>query len=205
MAARVAGSSDLFQDDGRRPWHSVNFIVAHDGLTLRDLYSYNEKRNNQPWPFGPSDGGEDHNESWDQGGEPAMQRQAARTGMAMLMLSAGVPMITGGDEMYRTQYGNNNVYNLDSEKNWLDYSDATKQPKFFEFSKRLIAFRKAHPSLRPAQFFRGTDNNQNGLKDISWLRNDGNEADGSSAIACRWLSSARLRSGRFASAHARLW
>ncbi|MBP9112952.1 MAG: glycogen-debranching protein, partial [Polyangiaceae bacterium] len=179
MAARVAGSSDLFQDDGRRPWHSVNFIVAHDGLTLRDLYSYNEKRNNQPWPFGPSDGGEDHNESWDQGGEPAMQRQAARTGMAMLMLSAGVPMITGGDEMYRTQYGNNNVYNLDSEKNWLDYSDATKQPKFFEFSKRLIAFRKAHPSLRPAQFFRGTDNNQNGLKDISWLRNDGNEADGS--------------------------
>jgi glycogen operon protein len=98
--------------------------------------------------------------------------------MALLMLSAGVPMITGGDEMYRTQYGNNNAYNLDSDKNWLDFSNQTTFARFADFSRRLIAFRKNHPALRPADFFRGSDGNGNGLKDITWLKNDGNEADG---------------------------
>jgi hypothetical protein len=112
-------------------------MVAHDGMTLRDLYSYNQKRNDQPWPFGASDGGEDHNLSWDQGGDPAKQRQAARTGLALLLTSAGVPMITGGDEMYRTQHGNNNVYNLDSDKNWLNWSDQQRNRAFFEPSMRL--------------------------------------------------------------------
>jgi hypothetical protein len=94
LASRFAGSSDLYQDDGRKPWHSVNFMVAHDGFTLRDLYAYNSKQNTQPWPYGPSDGGEDHNHSWDQAGIGADQRKAARTGLAFMMLSAGVPMIT---------------------------------------------------------------------------------------------------------------
>ncbi len=177
LARRFAGSSDKFQPNGRRPWHSVNFLVAHDGFTLRDLYSYNQKRNDQPWPFGPSDGGSDDNKSWDQGGDPALQRQAARNGLAFLMLSAGVPMITGGDEMYRTQYGNNNAYNLDSVKNYLDYGDAVTFGHFFAYAKKLIAFRRAHPALRPADFFRGADGNGNGLKDITWLRDDGREAD----------------------------
>jgi len=115
----LSGSTDKFQDDGRKPWHSANFIVAYDGFSLRDLYSFNQKRNNQPWPFGPSESGSNNNISWDQGGNPAAQRQAARTGLALLMVSAGVPMITGGDEMYRTRFGNNNRYNVDSEKNYL--------------------------------------------------------------------------------------
>jgi isoamylase len=178
LATRFAGSSDLFQDDGRKPWHSVNFMVAHDGFTLRDLYVYNGKNNGQAWPYGPSDGGEDNNVSWDQGGDPSLQRQAARNGLSFLMLSAGVPMITGGDEMYRTQYGNNNAYNLDSDKNWLDWSDAQKNASFASFARRLMTFRGAHPALRPAGFFSGQDKNGNGLKDITWYRDDGKEADG---------------------------
>jgi isoamylase len=167
----------LFQSNGRKPWHSVNFLVAHDGFTLRDLYSYNNKQNNQPYPSGPSDGGSDNNISWDHGGDSAAKRQAARTGLAILMLSAGVPMVTGGDEMYRTQFGDNNAYNLDTDKNWLDYSNAQTFASFFHFSTKLMAFRDAHPALRPAEFFKGTDSNNNGLKDITWLRNDAAEAE----------------------------
>jgi isoamylase len=177
LATRLAGSADLYGDDGRKPWHSVNFMVAHDGFTLRDLYSYNAKNNSQPWPLGPSDGGEDNNNSWDQGGDTTLQRQAARNGLALLMLSAGVPMITGGDEMYRTQNGNNNAYNLDSEKNWLNSADATAFPNFFNYSRKLMAFRNAHPALRPAEFFKGSDSNGNGLKDITWLTDGAGEAN----------------------------
>jgi isoamylase len=177
LAARLAGSSDLYGDDGRKPYHSINFLVAHDGFTLRDLYAYNGKNNLQPWPFGPSDGGEDNNVSWNQGGNPALQRQAARTGLALLMLSAGVPMITGGDEMYRTQFGNNNVYNLDSDKNWLAWGDAQANATFLAFSRRLMNFRNAHPALRPANFFNGSVG-PSGLKDIAWLTDGGAEANG---------------------------
>jgi glycogen operon protein len=175
LAARLAGSSDLYADDGRKPWHSVNFLVAHDGFTLRDLYSFNGKNNRQPWPFGPSDGGEDNNVSWDQGGDPALQRQAARTGLALMMLSAGVPMITGGDEMYRTQFGNNNAYNLDSEKNWLDWGAQKANANFFAFASRLMNFRGAHPALRPAEFLTGAPG-PDGVKDVAWLTPDGGEA-----------------------------
>ncbi|HEU4413029.1 MAG TPA: isoamylase [Polyangiaceae bacterium] len=177
LAARFAGSSDLYGDDGRKPWHSVNFVVAHDGFTLRDLYAYNGKNNLQPWPFGPSDGGEDTNHSWDQGGNPAAQRQAARNGLALLMLSSGVPMLTGGDEMYRTQFGNNNTYNLDSDKNWLNWGDAQANATFLAFARRLMNFRNAHPALRPANFFNGSVGTS-GLKDITWLTAGGFEANG---------------------------
>jgi len=112
LANRVAGSRDLYGARDRRPWSSVNFLVAHDGFTLFDLYHCNGPNNAQPWPYGPSDGGSSNNYSWDQGGDPARQRQAARTGLALLMLSAGVPMITGGDEMLRSLRCNNNPYNL---------------------------------------------------------------------------------------------
>ena len=178
LSRRIAGSSDLFQDDGRKPFHSLNFLVAHDGFCLRDLYSFNSKQNTQPFPFGPSDGGNDNNIAWDQGGNAALQRQAARNGLALLMLSAGVPMITGGDEMFRTQFGNNNAYNLDTEKNHLDWDDATRFPHFLSYSKKLIGFRRTHPALRPAEFFKGSDSNNNGLKDITWFRDTGTEADG---------------------------
>ncbi len=177
LATRLAGSPDLYQDDGRKPWHSVNFMVAHDGFTLRDVYMCNQKNNSQPWDKGPSDGGTDNNLSWDQGGDLALERQATRTALAIEMLSAGVPMMTGGDEMYRTQYCNNNVYNLDSAANWLNYDNIEEYPNFYNYSRKLLAFRNDHPALRPADFFKGTDNNGNGLKDLTWLRNDGNEPD----------------------------
>ena len=177
LASRFAGSSDLYGDDGRKPWHSINFMVAHDGFTLNDLYAYNIKQNNQPWPYGPSDGGEDNNNSWDQGGIVADQRKAARTGLAFLMLSAGVPMITGGDEVLRTQFGNNNVYNLDSPANWLFWTRNTIQSNHQTYTSRLIAFRKAHPALRPANFYSGVDNNGNVMEQLRWFKPDGAQAD----------------------------
>jgi glycogen operon protein len=177
MATRFAGSSDLYGDDGRKPWHSVNFITAHDGFTLKDLYSCNAKNNNQAWPYGPSDGGEDNNNSWDQAGIAADQRKAARNGLALMLLSAGVPMIVGGDEALRSINCNNNPYNLDSSANWLGWSWNTDQSNFQAFSKGLIAFRKAHPSLRPVGFYSSVDNNSNTMEQLRWFKPDGNVAD----------------------------
>lgn len=177
IASRFAGSSDLYGDDGRKPWHSINFMVAHDGFTLRDLYLYNSKQNNQPWPYGPSDGGEDSNHSWDQGGIVLDQRKAARTGMAFMLLSAGVPMFNGGDEFLRTQFGNNNTYNLDSAANWLDWSWDSHESNFRTFTQRLIAFRKAHPALRPQNFYAGNDTNGNVMEQLRWFKPDGGVAD----------------------------
>jgi isoamylase len=178
LATRFAGSADLYGNDGRRPWHSVNFLVAHDGFTHADLYSYNAPQNNQPWPYGPSDGGHSHNLSWDQGGSASAQRQAARTGMALLLLSAGVPMITGGDEMLRTQFGNNNPYNLDSPANWLSWTLDTQDQHFRTFTQRMMAFRNAHPALRPANFYLGHDTNGNVMEQLRWFKPDGSQADG---------------------------
>ena len=174
-----AGSSDIFQPSGRKPYHGINYVVVHDGFTLRDLYSFLHSQNNQPFPLGPSSGGADDNGniSWDQGGDPAAQRQAARTGMALLLVSAGVPIIEGGDEMYRTQFGNNNPFNLDNSNFYLDYSLRTQFPHHFNYAKAMIAFRTAHTALRRSDFFDGTDHNGNGLKDVTWVRDNGQEAD----------------------------
>jgi glycogen operon protein len=177
MATRFAGSSDLYGDDGRKPWHSVNFITAHDGFTLKDLYSCNVKNNNQAWPFGPSDGGDDNNNSWDQAGIATDQRKAARNGLALMMLSAGVPMVVGGDEALRNLNCNNNPYNLDSSANWLGWSWNTDQSNFQAFSKGMIAFRKAHPALRPVGFYSSVDNNANVMEQLRWFKPDGNVAD----------------------------
>ena len=177
LANRFAGSSDLYGDDGRKPWNSVNFVVAHDGFTLKDLYSYNSKQNAQAWPFGPSDGGEDNNASWDQNGVALDQRKAARTGLALMLLSAGVPMLTGGDEFLRTQMGNNNVYNLDSSANWLNYTLDSNATNHLSYASRLIAFRKAHAALRPVNFYSGVDNNGNVMEQLRWFKPDGAQAD----------------------------
>lgn len=176
LATRFGGSWDLYGDDGRRTWHSVNFVVAHDGFTLNDLYAYNTKQNSQPWPYGPSDGGEDNNNSWDQAGVGANQRRAARTGFALMMLSAGVPMVTGGDEALRTQFGNNNAYNLDSPANWLDWTRDAFEADHETFAKRLIAFRNAHPALRPANQYSGVDNNGNVMEQLRWFMPNGQQA-----------------------------
>lgn len=173
LATRFAGSSDLYQDDGRRPWHSINFMVAHDGFTLQDLYRCNSKDNLQAWPYGPSDGGSDNNLSWDQGGVAADQRKAARNGMAFLALSAGTPMLTGGDEVLRTIRCNNNPYNLDSSANWLSWSLSSEQSTFKTFTGRMLAFRNSHPALRPASFYSTVDNNGNVMEQHRWFKPDG--------------------------------
>ncbi len=177
LAARFAGSSDLYQDDGRRPWNSVNFMVAHDGFTLKDLYSCNSKNNGQAWPWGPSDGGDDNNNSWDQSGVAQDQRKAARNGMAFLMLSAGTPMITGGDEFLRSINCNNNPYNLDSSGNWLNYTLSTDQTNFKTLSSRLMAFRNAHPALRPVNFYSSSDTNSNVMEQLRWFKPNGGVID----------------------------
>ncbi|MHB0971507.1 MAG: glycogen debranching protein [Thermoanaerobaculia bacterium] len=177
LATRFSGSSDLYGDDGRKPWHSVNFMVAHDGFTLDDLYGCNAKNNSQPWPWGPSDGGSDSNNSWDQAGIAADQRKAARNGMAFLALSAGMPMMTGGDEALRSIQCNNNPYNLDSSANWLSWSWDSDQSTFKTFTERLLAFRKAHPALRPQNFYSSIDNNGNVMEQLRWFKPDGNVPD----------------------------
>ena len=151
LAARLAGSSDLF--GSRNPWNSTNLIVVHDGFTLDDLYSCNGPNNNQAWPYGPSDGGSSANYSWDQNGAAAAQRAAARVGFALLMLSAGTPLMTGGDEYLRSLRCNNNPYNDDSTANWLNYSWTSDQSNFNAFVQGMIAFRKAHAALRPLSFY----------------------------------------------------
>ena len=177
LATRFAGSSDLYGDDGRKPWHSINFVTAHDGFTLKDLYNCNNKNNSQAWPYGPSDGGEDHNNSWDQGGIAADQRKAARNGMALMMVSAGVPMMVGGDEALRSLNCNNNPYNLDATANWQGWTRTTDQNNFQAFTKAMIAFRKAHPALRPANFYSSADNNGNVMEQLRWFKPDGGVAD----------------------------
>jgi isoamylase len=151
LATRFAGSSDLF--GSRNPWNSTNLIVVHDGFTLDDLYSCNGPNNNQAWPYGPSDGGSSANYSWDQNGAAAAQRAAARLGFALLMLSAGTPLMTGGDEYLRSLRCNNNPYNDDSIANWLNYSWTSDQSNFNAFVQGMIAFRKAHAALRPLNFY----------------------------------------------------
>lgn len=177
LASRLSGSSDLYQNNGRAPWNSINFMVAHDGFTLKDLYSCNGKNNNQPWPYGPSDGGENNNNSWDQGSIAQDQLKAARNGLALLLLSAGTPMMTGGDEFMRSLNCNNNPYNLDSSANWLNYSLSADQSTFQTFAQRLIAFRKAHPALRPQNFYSAVDNNGNVMEQLRWFKPDGSVAD----------------------------
>ncbi len=145
LVEHLAGSPDLY--GARGPTASIDYLVSHDGLTLNDLYACNGSNNAQAWPYGPSDGGTTTNHSWDHGGDAVAQRQAARTGLALIALAAGVPMITGGDEMGRTLRCNNNSYNLDSPATWLDWTATTPVTTF---AQRLFQFRAAHPALRPA-------------------------------------------------------
>lgn len=152
-ATDFSGSSDLFQSSGRSPWNSTNFIDIHDGLTLNDVYSCDGSNNDQAWPWGPSSGGTTTNYSWDQGGGAEDERRAARTGLAFVLLSAGTPLVQGGDEYLRTLQCNNNAYNLDSTANWLNYSWSSDQSNFYNFAQRAIAFRLAHPALRPATWY----------------------------------------------------
>ncbi|HTV85007.1 MAG TPA: alpha-amylase family glycosyl hydrolase [Dyella sp.] len=152
-AQDFTGSSSIFQGNGRYPWNSTNYMDIHDGFTLYDVYYCNGPNNSQGWPYGPSSGGNTTNYSWNQGGAAADQRRAARTGLAFTMLSAGTPIMAGGDEYLRSLQCNNNPYNVDSTANWLNFSWTSDQSNFYNFAQRAIAFRLAHPSLRPLNWY----------------------------------------------------
>jgi glycogen operon protein len=181
LAYRLAGSSDLYQLSGRAPAASINFITAHDGFTLRDLVSYNEKHNEANHE-GNNDG-ESHNNSWNCGAEgptddPEVGRlrlQQLRNLMATLLLSQGVPMILHGDELGRTQGGNNNAYCQDNEVSWVNWEPDETGRKIFEWTRDLVAFRKAHPVLHRSRFFQGREIHGEGVRDIEWYRPDGGQ------------------------------
>lgn len=174
LATRIVGSPDLFFDDGRKPYHSINFITAHDGFTMWDLVSYNEKDNHINGES--NNDGDRHNNSWNHGVEGetddekivALRKKQIKNMMVILMVSQGTPMILMGDEIGKTQKGNNNAYCQDSELNWIDWERAEKFQDIFEFTKKMISFRKKNVPLRRKHFFKAFDTNGNGLSDISW-------------------------------------
>ncbi len=178
FASRFTGSSDLYQSDGRRPFASINFITAHDGFTLTDLVSYNEKHNEAN--FEENRDGADDNRSWNCGVEgpsddPAvneLREKQQRNFLVTLFLSQGVPMLLGGDELGRTQHGNNNAWCQDNELSWYDWELDESRERLLEFTRRLIAFRNEHPTFRRPAFFTGSDT-RSGLPDIWWFRPDG--------------------------------
>ncbi|MFE0149496.1 glycogen debranching protein GlgX [Nonomuraea sp. NPDC059007] len=178
FGSRFTGSSDLYQDDSRRPAASINFVTCHDGFTLQDLVSYNDKHNeaNQE---GNRDGTDD-NRSWNCGAEgqagpqiEALREQQKRNFLTTLFLSQGVPMISHGDELGRTQQGNNNGYCQDNELTWVDWSDVRENWLLLEFTQRLAALRRRHPVFRRRRFFYGRP--VRGLADIAWLTPAGEE------------------------------
>jgi isoamylase len=182
FASRLTGSSDLYQDDGRKPWASINFVTAHDGFTLKDVVSYNEKHNDANGE-GNRDG-ESHNRSWNLGAEgatddPEINARRARQQrnlLATLLLSQGVPMVLGGDEIGRTQGGNNNAYCQDNEISWFDWEHADQE--LLAFTQRLIAFRAEHHVFRRRGWFKGRPIRGKGVSDIAWFQPDGSNMSG---------------------------
>ena len=180
FAARLSGSSDLYESDGRAPYASINFVTAHDGFTLRDLVSYSEKHNNANGEDNKD--GESHNRSWNCGVEGptddpdvlALRGRQQRNFLTSLVLSQGVPMLLHGDEMGRTQHGNNNAYSQDNALSWVDWDDVDADQ--LAFTRALLRLRAEHPVFRRRRFFTGRDG-VDGLPDIAWLRDDGTPMD----------------------------
>ncbi len=180
FASRLTGSSDLYEAGGRRPYASINFLTAHDGFTLNDLVSYNEKHNEANGEENRD--GESNNRSWNCGVEgPAgdnrevnvLRARQKRNFLATLFLSLGVPMLLAGDEFGRSQQGNNNAYCQDNEISWLDWDKVdTKQ---LEFAKEIIEFRKAHPVFSRRKWFQGKSIRGSDVNDLAWFRPDGEQ------------------------------
>ena len=181
FASRLTGSADLYEQDGRRPFASINFVTAHDGFTLHDLVSYNDKHNEANGEDGND--GENHNRSWNCGVEgdtddleiTALREQQKRNFLATLFLSQGVPMLLHGDELGRTQQGNNNVYAQDSELAWIDWERARDFEVLTEFTAKLSRLRREHPVFRRRRFFQGRPVKGSPLEDIAWYTPAGEE------------------------------
>jgi glycogen operon protein len=194
LAYRLTGSSDLYQEDGRRPWASINFVTAHDGFTLRDLVSYDHKHNEANGEDNRD--GTDDNRSWNLGVEgptddPAildLRERQQRNMLVTLLISQGCPMLLSGDEIGRTQQGNNNAYCQDNEVSWLDWEQADEA--LLRFTRRAIALRRMHPVLRRQRFFQGQIGRGHRRKDIAWFRRDGTEL-----VDRDWSSAQRMSIG----------
>jgi len=181
FAYRLTGSSDLYQTDGRKPYASINFITAHDGFTLCDLVSFNEKHNEANGD--DNNDGENHNNSWNMGAEgptddPAintMRERQIRNFLATLLLSQGVPMVCGGDEFARSQRGNNNGYCQDNELTWYDWKLDESRVRLMEFTRKLVKLRLTHPNLHRRKFFQDRTIRNSVVRDIAWYNADGRE------------------------------
>jgi glycogen operon protein len=198
MGYRLTGSSDLYQGDGRGPIASINFVTAHDGFTLRDLVSYDHKHNEANGEHNRD--GTDDNRSWNCGVEGEtddpevmeLRRRQQRNLLATLLLSQGVPMLVAGDELNRTQGGNNNAYCQDNELTWLDWELDVEASDLLEVTKRLVRLRRDHPVFRRRKFFQGRPIHGSDLADIGWFGPDGEEMN-----ERQWLSGKLVALGMF--------
>jgi glycogen operon protein len=178
---RLTASPDLYQHDGRGPYASVNFITSHDGFTLNDLVSYNDKHNDANGEENRD--GDPNNRSWNCGAEgptddpniQTLRRRQQRNFLTTLLLSQGVPMLLAGDEFGRTQQGNNNAYCQDSEISWFNWQRDEHQKRLFEFTRKLIQLRSEHPVFRRGKFFEGKPVTGGEIKDVMWFNPGGNE------------------------------
>jgi glycogen operon protein len=216
LAYRLSGSSDLYAIDLRRPWQSINFITAHDGFTLRDLVSYNEKHNEANGEDNRD--GTNDNQSWNHGTEGettdpeilSLRARQARNLLATLLLSTGTPMLTAGDEMWRTQNGNNNPYCLDDETSWVNWKLSGDAESMLAFARRAIHLRANGPALRQPEFFEGRTT-PSGNPDLVWFGPDGEEMDEPDwfqedrRTLCMWIdgsnSQSRTRDGELIADH----
>jgi isoamylase len=181
LASRLAASEELFNRRGRKPWSSVNFVTAHDGFTLNDLVSYDDKHNEANGEDNRD--GNSNNHSWNHGAEgptedPSileLRERQKRNILATLLFSQGTPMILAGDEFGRTQKGNNNAYCQDNEISWYNWDIDERRRAMLDFTRRVIALRCTHPGLRRRKFFKGHVLHGSRLKDITWLRPNGRE------------------------------
>lgn len=181
LASRLTGSSDLYAHNGRRPYASINFVTCHDGFTLQDLVSYNEKHNEANGEDNRD--GENNNRSWNCGVEGptddpevlALRARQKRNLIATLLLSQGVPMLRAGDELSHSQGGNNNAYCQDNAISWLDWKLDAEDLSFLDFVRRILALRREHPIFRRRHFFQGRPIHGEDVKDIAWLKPDGRE------------------------------
>ncbi|MFN7918198.1 MAG: glycogen debranching protein GlgX [Vicinamibacterales bacterium] len=179
LATRLSGSNDLYAQSGRKPYASINFVTAHDGFTLADLVSYNEKHNEANGEENRD--GDNNNMSWNCGVEGptddpaivALRQRQVRNFLATLLLSQGVPMLSHGDELGRTQYGNNNAYCQDNELTWIDWNLTDEQQELYDFTRQLVHLRLSEPVLRRRKYFQGRS--IRGAQDVAWLAPDGRE------------------------------
>jgi glycogen operon protein len=181
LAYRLTGSPDLYQHNGRRPYASINFITAHDGYTLNDLVSYNDKHNEANGEN--NNDGDNNNASWNCGAEGPtddpdvndLRERQRRNFLTTMFVSQGVPMLCGGDEVARTQNGNNNAYCQDNELSWLHWDHDENQKRLLEFTRKLIQLRADHPVFRRPKFFQGRRIRGSEIKDVMWFNPGGNE------------------------------